>query len=420
MLLNYKFSNFKAFYNEVKFTMKANNYIKVINENLITKSNNNKVLKSALIFGPNNTGKTSFFESLFFMRDIVIDFDNVSKYPIRLLKNIIHNPLGDEKPICLEVEFYPVGSTEIYKFGFEIKNDYKFINEYLYKDKKCIYKRQNGKIIEGSIKRNFFNDLFNDMDTLLLHKLVGLSENALENKYIYTNVLKFFNRIVAFKNVDKDYENIYSHLSSGTNNYIKKIALGSDFGLTDIKIKEDHNGANTNDSGNLRSELDDKIWAIKTFHKTSNGVLQTPFVMFESLGTKKMISLAAFIQNAIDNDLIMIVDEIGNSLHTKLSKMLLATFNEYSCGDAQLIATTHDLLLLDNKKLLRKDQMWLTDRDKDKVELYSLDEFKDNDERSPRGNILSKYLKGYFGALPYPSVIINEIEKEDGNNETTS
>jgi hypothetical protein len=66
--------------------------------------------------------------------------------------------------------------------------------------------------------------------------------------------------------------------------------------------------------------------------------------------------------------------------------------------------TSQDLLLLDDEYLFRKDQIWFIYKDKEGNYLYSLDEFKDNKTNDARGNVLIRYLKGMYGALPLPNL----------------
>lgn len=61
----------------------------------------------------------------------------------------------------------------------------------------------------------------------------------------------------------------------------------------------------------------------------------------------------------------------------------------------QLIATTHESLLLD-LALFRKDEIWFAEKNNNESKLYSLDEFKVRNDK-----IINKdYLLGRYGAIP--------------------
>ena len=107
---------------------------------------------------------------------------------------------------------------------------------------------------------------------------------------------------------------------------------------------------------------------------------------------------------------IILIDEIDSSLHTVLTKSLIALFNNEENKNTQLITTSHDLLLLDTDYLFRKDQIWFIYKDNEEIYLYSLDDIKAND--GARNKTMISYLKGMFGALPNPKIGELFYEKE--------
>ena len=81
-------------------------------------------------------------------------------------------------------------------------------------------------------------------------------------------------------------------------------------------------------------------------------------------------------------------------------------FNQYK---AQLIFTTHDVSLLDYDKLLRKDQIWFTHRDEEMLFIFFSRLYSTKHGIRDTTDILSKYYKGYLGALPEPELVKNVI-----------
>ena len=125
---------------------------------------------------------------------------------------------------------------------------------------------------------------------------------------------------------------------------------------------------------------------------------------FESLGTTKLFALLGPFFDTIQNGGVLIIDEFGTSLHTQLSIELLKLFHSsMNISGAQLVITTHDTNLL-RKDLLRRDQIWFTEKSTEGVsDLYSLVEYKINQANSVRNDAsFSKdYLAGRYGAIPY-------------------
>ena len=94
-----------------------------------------------------------------------------------------------------------------------------------------------------------------------------------------------------------------------------------------------------------------------------------------------------------------VIDEIDSSLHTQLTKHLLGmVLSQCSASRrGQLLLTTHDLLLMD-QELLRRDEMWMVERDACNISrLISLSEYKDIDKDT---DIRKWYLQGRLGGVP--------------------
>jgi hypothetical protein len=128
-----------------------------------------------------------------------------------------------------------------------------------------------------------------------------------------------------------------------------------------------------------------------------------PFSLkMESDGTQKLLALSAPIIETLIKGEILVIDELDNSLHTELAQEIVKLFNskESNPNNAQLIFTTHDTNLL-NQKLFRRDQIWFTQKDiYGASELYSLIDYGRGKTRDDL--VLEKnYLNGNFGAVPH-------------------
>ena len=121
----------------------------------------------------------------------------------------------------------------------------------------------------------------------------------------------------------------------------------------------------------------------------------------ESDGTQKLLALSTPIIKALDKGEVLVIDELDNSLHTELLKAIVMLFNseETNPNNAQLIFTTHDTNLL-NQKFFRRDQIWFTEKDiYGATDLYSLVEYGKGKTRDDL-ELAKNYLKGKFGAIP--------------------
>jgi AAA15 family ATPase/GTPase len=137
------------------------------------------------------------------------------------------------------------------------------------------------------------------------------------------------------------------------------------------------------------------------FHRDVNGKEIKFDMQFESDGSQRTIDLLpAFLEMArLENDKVYVIDELDRSLHTLLTRKLLEGFLS-SCAEnsrSQLLFTTHDVLLMD-QNLLRREEMWVTERDQEgNSTLISFGEYKDvrNDK-----DVRKSYLQGRLGGVP--------------------
>ena len=121
----------------------------------------------------------------------------------------------------------------------------------------------------------------------------------------------------------------------------------------------------------------------------------------ESDGTRRLMDLLpAFLDmSAPSSRRVYVVDELDRSLHTLLTRSLIESY--LGCCSAssrsQVIFTTHDALLMD-QRLLRRDEIWVTERKSDgSSDLFSFSNYKDarNDN-----DIRKSYLQGRLGGVP--------------------
>ena len=118
----------------------------------------------------------------------------------------------------------------------------------------------------------------------------------------------------------------------------------------------------------------------------------------QSAGTRRTFGLEAAIYEAIQSDGILPIDELESSLHPELVEFIIEHFLRKP-GRSQLIVTTHyDPLLNTVDDLFRKDSVWFTEKGDDgHTKLYSLTDFKGLSKIS---SFQKSYRNGVFGALP--------------------
>jgi AAA15 family ATPase/GTPase len=138
-----------------------------------------------------------------------------------------------------------------------------------------------------------------------------------------------------------------------------------------------------------------------TYHPNTDGSEAKFEMRHESDGSQRVIDLLpAFLElSARVSRKVCVIDEVDRSLHTLLTRRLLEAYLSKCSTEtrSQLLLTTHDVLLMD-QQLLRRDELWVTERDASGAStLLSFSEYKD--VRYDK-DIRKSYLQGRLGGIP--------------------
>lgn len=139
-----------------------------------------------------------------------------------------------------------------------------------------------------------------------------------------------------------------------------------------------------------------------TYHAKKGGGDVKFEMASESDGSQRVIDLLpAFLgASALDAKKVFVIDELDRSLHTLLTRQLLEAYLD-GCGAgsrAQVLLTTHDVLLMD-QDLLRRDEMWVVERDRNGASsLVAFSEF--NADIRYDKDVRKSYLQGRLGGVP--------------------
>lgn len=190
---------------------------------------------------------------------------------------------------------------------------------------------------------------------------------------------------------------------------VLKFLNNADFGIGDVVVNKKKVSMNDipDDAPSFIKEFLNKELSgqdlihleVKTKHENSLGDIAEFDLDDESLGTQKVFNLSGPWLNTLEKGNILFMDEMDTSLHPLIVKYLVSQFNnpDVNINNAQLIFTTHDTSLL-NQKMYRRDQIWLCEKGKDKkTSIYSLLDFGLRKDE----NIEKGYLGGRYGAIPF-------------------
>ncbi|MFA7672051.1 MAG: AAA family ATPase, partial [Sphaerochaetaceae bacterium] len=123
----------------------------------------------------------------------------------------------------------------------------------------------------------------------------------------------------------------------------------------------------------------------------------------ESLGTKKLAPLLALILYVLDNGLVLVIDEIGNSIHSLLLAEMIRLFKDkrYNKSNAQLIFTTHNTDVMDHE-LMRISEIGIINKTLKKG--TTIVRVSDFDGIRNVTRFRKQYLDGRFSGIPFPYI----------------
>lgn len=402
MLLEFKCKNHKSIKNEVTFSLLASK--DTFNDEYLYSFNDLKVLKSAVIYGANGSGKSNFIDSLSFMKTLVASSINLQ--PGMGITCFPHKLNGLQSKSSYSIQFVKEGIR--YAYGFSIQQML-IEDEYLYffpKGRQAkIFDRQNMEFEEGS---KFKGRFINCKEVLKPNRLLlSCAANFTNIKEIEDAYRFFTEELVIYSNESQENWMQYSLLQFNSNPKIKELALsfmrkiGIDIKDIEINIEQSEVPQYAIPPF-LSDEFKNKLLS-KEMQKITATVIyptfKTDLFSEESTGIQKLFAFLCPFLDIILKGKVLICDELETSLHESLVYSLLKTFLSFTgTKHSQILFTTHDTSLL-SLDLFRRDQIWFTELNGEdrSTELYSLAEIKNirKDENYGKG-----YISGRYGAIP--------------------
>ena len=415
MLLDFKISNYKSFWEEADFLMtpapRQTGLDYSVQSKKIGKATY-RALSSAVIYGPNASGKTNLIGAMDTMRALVLrgnikDADpEITANPASALLEMIPNRDHTAAPTIFSIRFIEQDLLVAYTFTLQLGNfldaDYhrQVSEEKLEINGQLAFHRTDHLVVEApseikaylnpaitenldtaiGIAESGLNDeelfLCNGYKSIFSKKLTSLILNWFEKKFIV--ICRSDSLRVMRKFADPKEKTLYVDKTL--------TMIAKEFGITSNALAYRADGDNVELYSILNPE---------------NG-LAVPAELFESYGTIRFVNEFPLIIRALLTGATLVMDEFDASIHPMALMNIINIFHndEINKHHAQLIFNTHNPIFLD-ASLFRRDEIKFVERD-DKTNCsthYALSDFKTSKGYRKGEAYMTNYFVNRYGAI---------------------
>jgi len=425
MIHSLTIENFLSYKNKVTFSFEATNDQYLEDTHVVEVTSGVRLLKFAVIYGANASGKSNLLEAFDFLRHVLFNVTDSKDEEISIVPFLL-----DEFSVKMATHFNLIFYVEGKKLDYSLKIEQGIIAE----EKLFYYPSIRPKLVFHRVHENISKIEYGAGIKLNATAKNEISIKCLPNMSVFaaynqvnTEVFEmekashwFQNQFMSVIDPDMD-ESLHRYVDEMINTddaakgKVLKYLQEADFNISNIHteiIKEklpDYFISALLEDSNLPSKEKDRIKKEKTFEVPNTEFEHEIFddegnvsyhklpTRLQSQGTKRTFELSGPIIKALERNAFLAIDELESKLHPLLIEFIITKFLKES-REAQLLVSTHYDGLLDEDDLLRKDNIWFTKKGQDgATELYSLSDFKAVNRIS---SLLKAYKGGIFGAIP--------------------
>ncbi len=426
MIQELKIKNFLSFRDEAVFSFEPTKEEPI--NRIATMKDGTKLLRFAVVFGANASGKSNFLDAFDFLRRFWTYVPSRNDVSTRVMPFLLDKDTPSEDS-SFEMKFY-VGEDRFW-YRLSLNKERVSAESLSFYESNRPTRIFSRKYSDGKSQVNFNPAVVKlkaaEIDAVNLNCWKNMSMFASMAKvnvtiekvdevtgWIRENFLPSINRRTELSSYAKE----KMLKEDAFRQYLQTFIQVADLRIADIKVREVvHNLSEQqlkviSEAPFLDDEEKTEILSKKSFSDINTGFLirvknsrgEEEYTLPENLqssGTTRVIEMESAIYTAIKQEAFLAVDEIEASLHPDLLNYVLNEFLKVNDNHSQLLVTTHyDPLLdgLDVNDLFGKDSVWFTDKTEDgNTELYPLTDFRELNKLS---SIRKAYKNGQFGGVP--------------------
>lgn len=400
MIAEIKFKNMFSFRDETVLSFEADKSKDLESYHVVELAPDVKLLKLAVIYGANASGKSNIIKVCDFIRSF-ITCTPLNKAELIKIVPFLLNRTSKEQASEFSVSFYAMNGDKAIRYVYSVLLE----TAHIVRETLIYYlSQQPATVFERSMENNVSSIKFGQKVKISTAAKEEITLKCLPNMSVFaaymqvnTNIaemetaLQYLTKqmmpaIVPTSSLSRYAEEAIKKETA--KEYILRYLQEADFNISNISSKEQET---------KKGVVNYTMYQ----HKVSSGLGGNDYYefpeLYESDGTIRTFGLASQIQNSIGSNAFLAVDEIESSLHPKLIEYMIERFLKES-KQAQLLLTTHYDGLLGEEDLLRKDNIWFAEKNTDGASvLYPLTDFKGLNRIS---SLQKAYKFGKFGAVP--------------------
>jgi len=407
MIIDFRFRNFRSFSQEQHFSTKVTHGREVHSSNFANAvDGKTDVLKTAVIYGANASGKSNVLKALAALQWLVVDSGDLKERdPLLAYEPFRLSQASLSEPTAFEIEFF---LQDHGRFRYSVTfNATRILEEQLVsfssRQRALVFERGpedtwedvrfGGTYKGGTRKFPFFEN----------NSYLSKAGNSAASVPIMRHIYGYFRSMMYFEASVRINSARYLKEEKRLKN-VARVLAAVDTGISSITSEErTPSGLHLPDEmpeSLKKAIIDQHSTAFSFWHKDDAGEMVEFGEDDESAGTQRLFNLLPMFLEVLRRGQVVLLDEIEGSFHPHIVAMIVRLFNDRRSNprNAQLIFTTHDTNTL-SPEILRRDQIWFVQKDDGASDLYCLDEY-DKSKVKPGSPFREWYGEGRFGGVP--------------------
>lgn len=376
MLISFTVGNYRSFRKPTTISFCVDDEVREssnVQFKVSTNTHKYRILKDAMFFGPNASGKSNIIKAIKFLAEIVV-FPNSSDDQGLPTDTFAYN----HDNTIFEVEFSY--KKRVYSYQLEY-NQSEVVYEKLVQNDSLVFERKRQRFNFPELTNLISADIVKTIrkTTLALFVAQNINIRSAADAYSWFYEMR---RVATF-----DSSKWFMQLNS--DHTIKERVLYAlrfaDLNIVDVQVEKSIVEGNNSQIARYDTYL---------VHQDKDGDRYRVNLRAESDGTYAFLCLVLLMLGNNDvQDITLLADEFDSHLHPSLATAMVKLLNGPS-NKIQFIATTHNERLMDS---LTKSQTYFVEKHYGETDVYRLSDFADTRSDVRRS---TKYTEGRYGAIP--------------------